>query len=177
MLNINIVTNPVFRFLVILVLPLLLVQCSSGPRVWSYNYENGRTCLLLGKQAVPPANIPERVMRAVAAGNHLRDKPYRWGGGHAKTEDAGYDCSGAVSYVLRQAGLISQATTSGQLRHFGNKGEGDWITVYAKDGHAFIIVAGLRLDTSGSDGSDKGPRWTTAPRSIRGFRARHPEGL
>ena len=69
------------------------------------------------------------------------------------------------------------ATTSDELRHFGEKGEGDWITVYAKDGHAFIVVAGLRLDTSSAGGRDRGPRWTTDSRSLRGFRARHPEGL
>jgi hypothetical protein len=156
---------------------VLLVQCSSSPRVWTYNYENGKTSLLLQDQAVPPANIPEPVLRAIAAGNNIKDKPYRWGGGHRKIEDTGYDCSGTVSYVLHHAGLLNSPTTSDGLRHFGDKGEGEWITVYAKDGHAFIVVAGLRLDTSGSDGRDRGPRWTKHSRSLHGFRARHPEGL
>ena len=163
--------------LALIALSLLLVQCSSGPKTWNYQYQNGKTSLLIGKEAVPQANIPRTVQRAVAAGNRLKDKPYCYGGGHRCFEDKGYDCSGTVSYVLHEAGLIKEATTSDELRHFGSSGEGKWITVYAKNGHAFIVVAGLRLDTSGAGGKDVGPRWTTNSRSIRGFRARHPEGL
>lgn len=167
------------RFAICLGACLMLVQCSSssGSKRWVYSYEAGKTALLLKDVAVPPANIPEQVLRAVAAGNELRDKPYRYGGGHAKFDDKGYDCSGTVSYVLHHAGALKSPTTSGELRRFGEKGEGDWITVYAKDGHAFIVVAGLRLDTSTSGGRDRGPRWTTNSRSLSGFRARHPEGL
>lgn len=165
------------RLVMVVVASLLLVQCSSGPRVWSYQYENGKTSLLLKDQAVPPANLPEPVLRAIAAGNQIKDKPYCWGGGHRKFEDKGYDCSGSVSYVLHHAGLLDTPSTSRDLRNFGESGEGDWITVYAKKGHAFVVVAGLRFDTSSSDGSDRGPRWTTADRNISGFRARHPEGL
>lgn len=165
------------RLLLLVGTSLLLVQCSSGPRVWTYNYENGKTSLLLKDQAVPPANLPEPVMKMIAAGNKIKDKPYRWGGGHRKIEDSGYDCSGAVSYVLHHAGLLNCPTTSDELRRFGEKGEGEWVTVYAKDGHAFVVVAGLRLDTSSASGRDKGPRWTMDSRSLRGFKARHPEGL
>lgn len=168
----------VLRAAIIACLSLLLVQCSSGPKTWVYNYQDGKTSMLLNNQAVPQANIPRKVQLAVAAGNKIREKPYRYGGGHAKFEDKGYDCSGTVSYVLHEAGLLSEPTTSGEFRRFGKSGEGKWLTVYAKDGHAFIVVAGLRLDTSsGSGDSERGPRWTTHPRSIRGFRARHPEGL
>ena len=167
----------VIRAALIVCLSLLLVQCSTGPRVWTYNYKDGKTSLLLNSQAVPQANIPKKVMLAVAAGNKLRDKPYCYGGGHAHFDDKGYDCSGTVSYVLHEAGLLKEPTTSDELRHFGKSGEGEWLTVYAKDGHAFIVIAGLRLDTSGDGGSDRGPRWSTHSRSIRGFRARHPEGL
>ena len=166
-----------FRFLLLAFASMLLVQCSSGPRVWTYNYKDGETSLLIGKEAVAQANIPHPVQKAISAGNKLRDKPYCYGGGHAHFDDKGYDCSGTVSYVLHEAGLIKEPTTSGELRHFGSSGEGRWITVYAKDGHAFIVVAGLRLDTSSSGGRDEGPRWTMHSRSIRGFRARHPEGL
>ena len=169
--------NRILRLLLCLGGSLLLVQCSSSPKRWVYTYENGKTSLLLKDQAVPPANIPEKVLKAVSAGNQIKDKPYRYGGGHAKFDDKGYDCSGSVSYVLHHAGLLDSPTTSDELRHFGEKGEGDWITVYAKDGHAFIVVAGLRLDTSSAGGRDRGPRWTTDSRSLRGFRARHPEGL
>lgn len=166
------------RCIVLLCFSLLLVQCSSGPKTWTYTYQDGKTSLLIDNEAVAQANIPHRVQLAVSAGNHLRDKPYRYGGGHGKFDDQGYDCSGTVSYVLHAAGLIDAPTTSGELRRFGKSGEGKWVTVYAKDGHAFIVVAGLRLDTSGSgDGRERGPRWTTHSRSLRGFKARHPDGL
>ncbi len=168
----------VFRPALLACLSLLLVQCTSGPKTWTYTYQDGKTSLLIDNQAVAQANIPHKVQLAVSAGNKLRDKPYRYGGGHAKFDDQGYDCSGTVSYVLHEAGLIDEPTTSGELRRFGRNGEGEWVTVYAKDGHAFIVVAGLRLDTSGSgDGKERGPRWTTHPRSLRGFKARHPQGL
>ena len=161
------------RLLVMLGALELLTQCSTSPRVWTYDYENGRTAMLVGDQAVPPANIPEAVLRAVAAGNNIRTKPYKWGGGHRHLDDHGYDCSGMVSYVLNKSGLADDVMTSKEFRRFGKSGEGDWITVYAKNGHAFIVVAGLRLDTHG----DKGPRWTKDSRSLSGFRARHPAGL
>ncbi len=161
------------RFSLALLVTVLLTQCSSGPSTWCYCYQPGRTAFLYNTQAVPPANLPEPVLRAIAAGNNLRDKPYVWGGGHRYGEDLGYDCSGATSYVLRNAGLLNNCLVSKEFRHYGASGEGQWITVYAKKGHAFIVVAGLRLDTQGS----KGPRWTQAPRNISGFRARHPEGL
>lgn len=170
----------VLRSAIIACLVLLLVQCSSSnssSKTWSYDYKDGKTSMLLKDQAVPQANLPHKVQLAVAAGNKIHGKPYRYGGGHAHFEDKGYDCSGTVSYVLHAAGLIDEATTSGELRRFGKSGEGKWMTVYAKDGHAFIVVAGLRLDTSNGGERDVGPRWTTKSRNLRGFRARHPEGL
>lgn len=168
----SIITARLRRLAAVVFLSLLLTQCTAGKR-WTYHYKNGRTAVMVQDMAVPPGNIPETVMRAIAAGNSIRTKPYVWGGGHAHGEDRGYDCSGAVSYVLRNAGLTKDSMASNELRHFGRSGEGDWITVYAKRGHAFIVVAGLRLDTQG----DNGPRWTRESRSISGFRARHPAGL
>ncbi len=163
------------RPLVAICCALLLCQCSSSPKEWSYSYTKGKTGIIIDGTAVPPANLPEPVLKAVTAGNKIKGKPYRYGGGHRQFEDKGYDCSGCVSYVLHAAGYLNQPTTSGELRSFGKKGEGKHITVYAKDGHAFIIVAGLRLDT-GYHGGD-GPRWTEKSRTTRGYKARHPEGL
>ena len=40
----------------------------------------------------------------IAAGNEIAKKPYKYGGGHAKLSDSGYDCSGSISYALRKAG-------------------------------------------------------------------------
>ena len=35
----------------------------------------------------------------IAAGNAIAAKPYKYGGGHGRWNDTGYDCSGSVSYV------------------------------------------------------------------------------
>ena len=125
--------------------------------------------------AHPPANAPLRVKRAIWAGNRLQDKPYIYGGGHASFNSRGYDCSGTVSYVLNAAGLLRSPLASGDLARWGSRGRGKWITVYAHGGHAYVRLAGLRLDTSGSGG--RGPRWRTEQRSPSGFAVRHPRGL
>jgi hypothetical protein len=123
-----------------------------------------------------PAGAPRAVKAAITAGNRIQGKPYVWGGGHAKWESRGYDCSGTVSYVLHAGGLLNSPLVSGAFaRSFGLRGKGRWITVYANSGHAFMFVAGLRLDTSGTGG--RGPRWRLEPRGMRGFVARHPRGL
>jgi len=147
-----------------------------GPSTWQYDYRRGKTAVLHGNVAIPPANLPPRVLAAIHAGNQIAGRPYKYGGGHGSLHDAGYDCSGAVSYVLRGAGLIVRPTTSNALRKFGQSGEGKHITVYARKGHTFIEVAGLRFDT-GYNGNTQGPHWTTRPRPIRGFRVRHLPGL
>jgi len=138
----------------------------------SYNFEYGRSALLKDGMAYAPKSAPKRVKRAIAAGNRLQRKPYKWGGGHRKHHDSGYDCSGAVSYVLREAGLLRGSLTSRGFFNYGKKGEGDWITVYVRNGHVFITVAGLRLDTGG--GSRTGPRWKPETRQGRGHAIRHP---
>ena len=155
---------------------VVLTSCSSGKREWQYVKKGSRTAIVIDGKAVPPANIPHAALRAVAAGNELVGKPYRKGGGHKSFNDSAYDCSGTVSYLLHQAGCLNSPTTSGAFRSFGSKGEGKWITVYAKNGHTFIVVAGLRMDT-GYNGSREGPKWTTKSRPIKGYVARHPAGL
>jgi cell wall-associated NlpC family hydrolase len=137
--------------------------------------ETAQTAVLHGGVAVAPADAPAAVKLAIAAANHIRHKPYVWGGGHASFRARGYDCSGSVSYVLHAAGLLSFPEVSGALAHWGMKGEGKWITIYANAGHAFMIIAGLRFDTSGEGQS--GPRWRAEPRWLRGFQRRHPAGL
>ncbi len=135
--------------------------------------------LLIDGVAHAPATAPEPVKRAIAAGNALQGKPYRYGGGHAKVEDSGYDCSGTVSFALHRAGLLKTPLDSTSFMRWGRRGKGEWITVHTNPGHAYTVIAGLRLDTSaaGDPGGDKGPRWRPALRSSRGFKARHPAGL
>ena len=131
---------------------------------------------LVNGLAVAPPDAPAVVHRAVAAGNRLQKLPYKWGGGHAKLNDDGYDCSGAVSYVLREAGLMKDQMTSRGFFNYGEPGEGDWITVWVRDGHVFMIIGGLRLDTGGST-TRTGPRWKTKKRSYKGLIPKHPAGL
>lgn len=171
------------RLLVMLVclLPLLgaVVSCSSQVKARkpvSYRFEHGRTAMLKDGMAYAPRRAPEAVKRAIAAGNRLQGKPYKWGGGHAKHDDYGYDCSGTVSYVLREAGLMKGSLHSRTFFNYGKKGEGKWITIYIRKGHVFVTIAGLRLDTGGS-GERSGPRWKPETRQGRGHVMRHPSGL
>jgi hypothetical protein len=127
------------------------------------------------RTAVAPAGAPPEVVKAVAAANRLTRKPYKWGGGHGRWRDSGYDCSGTVSYVLHAAGLLPVARDSSGLMSYGWRGKGEWITIYANGGHAYMEIAGLRFDTSGR--GEDGPRWRLEPRSGRAFVKRHPSGL
>lgn len=125
--------------------------------------------------AIPPANAPEAVKQIIAAGNEIASTPYRYGGGHGKWKDSGYDCSGSVSYALQGAGLLETAMPSGSFMGWGEAGEGEWVTIYAHGGHMYMVVAGLRFDTSGR--AKTGSRWQEEERSASGFTVRHPEGL
>ncbi|HEX6117762.1 MAG TPA: hypothetical protein VFY99_11740 [Solirubrobacterales bacterium] len=126
--------------------------------------------------AVAPANAPAAVSGAIAAANSIKDAPYAWGGGHGSFESSGYDCSGAVSFALHGGGLLSAPLDSGGLMSYGDPGPGNWITVYANPGHAFVVIAGLRWDTSG-DARGTGPSWYTDTPSTAGYVVRHPPGL
>jgi cell wall-associated NlpC family hydrolase len=125
--------------------------------------------------AVAPASAPEEVKAIIAAGNAIATKPYKYGGGHTRWNDTGYDCSGSVSYVLHAAGLLDRALDSTGLMSWGERGRGTWITVRSNPSHAYLIVAGLRFDTSAR--RQTGNRWSEQMRSASGYRGRHPEGL
>jgi hypothetical protein len=146
---------------------------ASGPTV------AGNSARLHFGFAAAPEDAPAAVKRAIWAANQLRTKPYKFGGGHRSFTDNGYDCSGTVSYILGGAGLISSPMSSSDLCAFGERGRGKWITIYARRGHAFAIIAGLRLDTTPWDNSSNrfAPRWQTTSRMPYGFEARHPGGL
>jgi peptidoglycan hydrolase-like protein with peptidoglycan-binding domain len=128
-----------------------------------------------GRTALAPASAPAPVKAAIAAANRLVRKPYRYGGGHGRFEDSGYDCSGAVSYALHGAGVLDSPLDSSGLARFGAAGPGTWITIYGHGSHAYAVIAGLRFDTSGS--GESGPRWRRDARSPRGYAVRHPAGL
>jgi len=143
--------------------------------------------LLPDGSAAAPAGAPPAVQHAIFAGNQIQNKPYIYGGGHRKFADQGYDCSGSVSYALNGGGLLASPLDSGSFMTWGEKGPGAWITVYTNPGHAYAIIAGLRLDTSAASVTrlnriqfkkalESGPRWRPTARSAKGFRARHPLG-
>ena len=131
--------------------------------------------LLSDGTAVAPASAPPEVQAVIAAGNEIATKPYRYGGGHGRWNDTGYDCSGSVSYALHGGGLLDTQLDSTSFMSWGTAGRGRWITVYANSGHAYMTVAGLRFDTSGARST--GSRWQSARRSSSGYRVRHPEGF
>jgi peptidoglycan hydrolase-like protein with peptidoglycan-binding domain len=124
--------------------------------------------------AAPPAGAPAAVQQIIAAGNQIASAPYVYGGGHNDGfVDSGYDCSGSVSYALHGAGLLSAPLDSSDFMAWGDTGPGQWVTLYTNPDHIYMIVAGLRFDTSGA----KPSRWQTAPASTSGYVVRHPTGL
>lgn len=131
-----------------------------------------------GRTAIAPEDAPLEVKQAIWAANKITRKPYIYGGGHRtfKKISRGYDCSGTVSFALGNAGFLTGGPLdSSSFMRWGKKGKGQWITVYTNPGHAYVYIAGLRLDTSGR--GEEGPRWRKDKRSNRGFRARHPLGF
>jgi cell wall-associated NlpC family hydrolase len=131
--------------------------------------------------AVAPADAPSQIQTAIAAANAIHTLPYRWGGGHRTFFDSGYDCSGAVSYVLHAAGLLASPMTSGGLASgWGVPGKGRWITVYGNASHAYMVIAGKRFDTStGGDrwNQGSGPRWRKKKRKPLGFTGKYYPGF
>ena len=119
--------------------------------------------------------LPRVVRRVISAANRIATRPYRYGGGHGTFNDTAYDCSGSVSYALHGGGLLVSTLTSGDLAHWGAKGKGRWITVYANKEHTYMVVAGMRFDTGARPRG--GTRWDPWQRPARGFTVRHPAGL
>ena len=138
--------------------------------------------------AAAPADAPPEVQQAIWAANKIQDKPYIYGGGHRDFEAKGYDCSGTVSYALHGGALLDSPLDSGSFMRWGEAGVGQWITVYTNPGHAYAVIAGLRLDTSAAGVTrartfqhkkalERGPRWRPTERSSRGYKRRHPVGF
>jgi hypothetical protein len=133
---------------------------------------------------IAPASAPRRIKRVIAAANQIVEKPYVYGGGHKPYRrgwlDRGYDCSGSVSHALHGGGFLRSPLPSGPLMSWGRSGPGSWLTVYASGGHAYLVVAGFRFDTSMHDsdapGPSTGPRWSRTLRRSDAFVARHPSG-
>ena len=139
---------------------------------------------LSGGRLLAPASAPTRIKRVINAANQIVEKPYIYGGGHRPFRrgwlDRGYDCSGSVSHALHGGGFLRSPLPSGALMSWGRTGPGRWLTVYAHGGHAYMVVAGFRFDTSMRDadapGPSTGPRWSRSLRRSDAFVARHPRG-
>jgi hypothetical protein len=129
--------------------------------------------------AAAPMSAPLAVQEIVWAGNQLVGLPYIYGGGHASFISPGYDCSGTVSFALHGGSLLTTPEDSSEFEAWGSHGIGRWVTIFANAGHAYMTVAGLRLDTSSADdpSNEQGPRWRPLRPGNPGFVVRHPLGL
>ena len=144
-----------------------------------------KATLLPDGSAAAPAEAPPEVQAAIFAANKLLDKPYKYGGGHAKVEDSGYDCSGTVSYALLAAKLMKSPLDSSSFMRWGARGKGSWMPYVELLLGAYFVIAGLRLDTSTGGitsrritrTAERGPRWRVALRNTRAFKKRHPVGF
>jgi peptidoglycan hydrolase-like protein with peptidoglycan-binding domain len=147
-----------------------------GPATWAaLGHPGTRTILKRRRPGGGGGGLPLAVRRVIAAGNRIAHLPYKYGGGHASFDDTGYDCSGSVSFALHGGGLLSSPLDSSQFMTWGAAGKGRWITIYANPGHAYMVVAGRRFDTSGQ--TQDGSRWHTTMRSSAGYTVRHPPGF
>jgi len=139
----------------------------------------GSTARYVDGLAAAPESAPAAVQQIIWAGNELIGLPYIYGGGHGSFISPGYDCSGTVSFALHGASLLPTPEDSGEFEGWGGTGPGQWVTIFANGGHAYMTVAGLRLDTSpANDPSNlEGPRWRPLRPGNQGFVVRHPVGL
>ena len=139
----------------------------------------GSTARYIDGLAAAPMSAPAAVQEIVWAGNQLIGLPYIYGGGHASFISPGYDCSGTVSFALHGASLISTPMDSSEFMGWGEHGVGRWVTIFTNPEHAYMTVAGLRLDTSPVDdpSNEEGPRWRPLRPGNPGFTVRHPVGF
>jgi hypothetical protein len=155
---------------------------------------HGKATMLPNGLAIAPTDAPPEVKAIIDAGNAIATKPYVYGGGHNATfSGRGYDCSGSVSYALHGGGLLTSPLDSSSFMKWGDAGEGSWITIYTNPGHAYMVVAGLRFDTSMRTpiatsarksttrtrraSTTLSSRWSTRMRPSSGYTIRHPVGF
>ncbi|HEX5852747.1 MAG TPA: lytic transglycosylase domain-containing protein [Solirubrobacteraceae bacterium] len=147
-----------------------------------------------GHVALIPAGVPAAVQGMLVAGNELQDLPYGPGGHPDPRGALEEDCSSTINYVLYRAGIravgeiLAQNPLAQDYMSWGAPGPGRWVTIYAADAptpHAFLVIAGLRLDTShngtdtGPNRGEDGPRWRMLDRipTWAHWSVRHPPAL
>ncbi len=139
----------------------------------------GATARYIGGLAAAPMAAPPAVQQMIWAANQIIGLPYIYGGGHASFSSPGYDCSGTVSFALHGGNLLATPEDSSEFEGYGSRGVGRWVTIFANPGHAYMTIAGLRLDTSAADdpSNQQGPRWRPLRPSNDGYVVRHPRGV
>lgn len=152
---------------------------AKGPTLRPELLVPGTTARFVDGLAAAPEGAPAAIQEMIWAGNELIGLPYIYGGGHGSFISPGYDCSGTVSYALHGASLLTSPEDSSEFEAWGSKGDGRWVTIFANAGHAYMTVAGLRLDTSPAEDPSnlEGPRWRPLRQTNAGFVVRHPVGL
>jgi cell wall-associated NlpC family hydrolase len=155
------------------------IGSATGPTTRPQLLVPGTTARYVNGLAAAPISAPPAIQQIVWAGNELIGLPYIYGGGHASFTARGYDCSGTVSFALHGASLLTVPEDSSEFEGYGSHGAGRWIAIFSNPGHAYMTVAGLRLDTSAADdpSNQQGPRWRPLRRANSGYRVRHPLGL
>jgi cell wall-associated NlpC family hydrolase len=155
------------------------MTAATGPTVRPELLVPGTTARFVDGLAAAPMSVPAVVQEIIWAGNEVIGLPYIYGGGHASFISPGYDCSGTVSFALHGADLLASPEDSGEMEALGAHGVGRWVTIFANGGHAYMTVAGLRLDTSPAEdpANLEGPRWRPLRQTNAGFVVRHPVGL
>lgn len=151
---------------------------AKGPTLRPELLVPGTTARFVDGLAAAPEGAPAAIQQIIWAGNELIGLPYIYGGGHGSFIAPGYDCSGTVSFALHGANLLATPEDSSEFMALGSAGVGRWVTIFSNPGHAYMTVAGLRLDTSAADDptNEQGPRWRPLRPSNGGYRVRHPVG-
>ncbi len=153
---------------------------AAGPTLRPELLVPGSTARYVDGLAAAPMAAPAVIQEIIWAGNELIGLPYIYGGGHNATfTSPGYDCSGTVSFALHGATLLTAPMDSSEFMVWGSHGAGRWVTIFSNAGHAYMTVAGLRLDTSSANDPSnlQGPRWRPLRPANEGFTVRHPLGL
>lgn len=136
---------------------------------------------------VAPKGASALMKRTVSFANEINAQHYNyeWGGGHnpsfAPTHGTGhgsgvgtgYDCSGTISAILHNDGLLDSPLTAAGFMNYGLPGEGgpNAITIYASPTHVFAKVGGRYFGTSSANPGGGAGWFTSADTS--GFTVRH----
>jgi pilus assembly protein CpaE len=129
-------------------------------------------------QATVPTGLPPPVQKMIEAANDILAYPYCWGGGHDApnfwptsggpgdsgidecfgTSRVGYDCSGAVEWVLHKGIGYDNAGVSSSIVFPGDTGAGRYVTIQAGGSHVRMTIAGLDFESIGGR-QGIGPTW------------------